>query len=344
MPAALHNIIMRYSLLSRFQGTLLGANIGYRAGNGILAPAGPEPYPIDSQIETNNGISAQSSGEDAISVAVASAESLIEYGGLQREHWAQAIARVSTPADAKAQLATLGTAQAMATVPLALFFHDNEQLMRENIYQILEILSTPSEVKDGLLAVGYAIAQSLKEQLDPMTLIPQTIAYLPQSDTSLVQQLVQVQICLESGASLETATAKLIKGNFTTLQQASIPFALAFYCFLSTLENFHLAVVRSRVTEFEPQLTCSLTGALSAAYNSIPGIPLAWRMFPKLTQFDQSRKKQQITTEKGKNIADILQLAERLLAAWSGVYDLENRLAEASIFRVVTAPNIIRPR
>ena len=149
------------------------------------------------------------------------------------------------------------------------------------------------EWETAILAVGYTIARALKEKLDPATAIEQTIAYL-KTDNALTELLLQVQILLEKGADLETATTHLCK-SATALRERQgegekklqtesivnpgnfIPIALAFYCFLNTPEDLRLSVVRAARCGIAGQLTCALTGALSGAYNGVGAIPVEWR-------------------------------------------------------------------
>jgi hypothetical protein len=93
---------------------------------------------------------------------------------------------------------------------------------------------------------------------------------------------------------------------------------------LSTLENFRLSISRASRTGTPSPLTTLLTGMLSGAYNSIPGIPWTWQQ--SLGQTEQ-----------------IFHLGDRLLATWSGVYAVHHQPTEAIHFRAVAAPNVIRP-
>lgn len=224
----------------------------------------------------------------------------------------------------------------ICTVPVALFFHEDEAKLRQNLQQVADVWQDDSVLKDGTLAIGYAIALALKEKLDPATSIEETIAYLDM-ETPLVQQLRQVQTFLEQGASLETVLTKL------TPRTAALPntsIALAFYCFLSTLEDLRLSVVRAARCP-QPQVTCAIAGALSGAYNSIAGIPVNWR----LALGKQKEENSPLAQLWGINSeAELLRLAARLLAAWSGVYDPEKFLIDPSQVPAVAAPKVIKPR
>lgn len=299
-------ISMGYSLLSRFQGTLLGANIGYGIGNGVISLSGPG-LEVGPRLGENEYL-------------VASAKSLIQKGGWDSSSWFEAVASVSQWSDGIESMGIVGGDRLMAVLPVLLFYHEQLEFLRSTLYQISEVLSIPLAERDGLLALGYAIAASLTERLNQQSLIGETIAYLQETPSPLIPQLATVETLLAEGASLERVRVQLTQTDGT----ASIPFALGFYCFLSTLEDFRLSISRATRTGSQSPLTTVITGILSGAYNSIPGIPWTWQLGPLPTE-------------------QMFHLGDRLLATWSGVYDVQYQPEEAIHFRAVAAPNVIRP-
>jgi len=257
-------------------------------------------------------------GEDKY--LVASGSSLIQNGGFDSSSWCEAVASVSQQSEGIESTAILGTDRLMAVVPVLLFYHEQLEFLRTNIYQISELLSIPLAERDGLLALGYAIAASLTERLNRHSLIGETIAYLQESPSPLIPQLATVETLLAQGASLERVREQLTQTEGT----ASLPFALGFYCLLSTLEDFRLSISRATRTLSQSAVTTVITGILSGVYNSIPGIPWTWQLGPLPTE-------------------QIFHLGDRLLATWSGVYDAHHQPEEAIHFRAVAAPNVIRP-
>jgi ADP-ribosylglycohydrolase len=218
---------------------------------------------------------------------------------------------------------------AVATLPMALFFHDDPVKLRQHLLKAAAVWQQNSEASEGVLAVAFAIALALTEKLDSTTLIPRTLTYLGKAQTPLVQQLEQVQTLLEQGAGLDTTLTQLRRersrrSDLLELSYTSI--ALAFYCFLHTPEDFRLSVTRATRTGYQPQITAALTGALSGVYNSIIGIPVGWRLAANRISTGSQR----------------LQLADHLLAVWSGVYDVSatEQLQQAA----VAAPRVIQPR
>ncbi len=130
---------------------------------------------------------------------------------------------------------------------------------------------------------------------------------------------------------------------------------MAFYCFLSTLEDLRLAVLRATynsnskvqgITCLNSQATGAITGALSGAYNSTGGIPVNWRVLLW----------QENSTAWGlMSFSQMLKLADALLAVWSGMYNYilnpselkDERCVialEVAPLSVYAAPRVIRSR
>ncbi|MEH2271698.1 MAG: ADP-ribosylglycohydrolase family protein [Nostoc sp.] len=313
---------MRYSPISRFKGTLLGAFLG-----GSL---------------TSGGIQFQSH-LDLGRMAVLGTQSLIALGRLDLDDW---IGRQQQESPPLAATDDISIKIIIATLPVALFFHENPIKLRQNLLRVLKIWEDDPVVRDGTLAVGYAIALALTEKLDPLTLIPQTVAFLGETPTSIPKKLFRVQNLLEQGAGLSRAQAE-----FAREEKLTNTIAMAFYCFLSTLEDFRLAVLQAThngnsqvqdATLLSSQATGAITGALSGAYNGTGGIPVNWQVLLLqknspgwgLTSFSQ-----------------MLKLTDAFVAVWSGVYDLAlnprdliEEGCEVALLSVYAAPRVIRSR
>lgn len=280
---------MRYSVVSRFRGTLLGALIGQKLAS--------------SQDRTS------SHSYDLDEIAVIGTKSLIKLGKLDLDDWQHLQQPASTNNYPSMKVI-------LATLPVALFFHENPQKLRQNLLHVLQIWEDNPIIRDGTLAVGYAIAQILTEKLHPPSLIPEIIAFIGETSTSLPQQLSKVHTLLEQGASLQQVQAELSKQEKLTQG-----IAMAFYCFLSTLEDYRLAVLlahqQSNIWQQDNwrlhlHNISAITGALSGAYNSIAGIPLGWQIL--YSQAD-------LATWRLSNFAEIVKLADALVAVWSGLYN-----------------------
>lgn len=273
MPAFFVIDIMRYSLLSRFQGTLLGAILGEIYGSQFSSKSSP-----------TLGVGSR--------IALLGTQSLIRCGKLDLADWMQ---HTGLP-----DRSVLASETAIATIPVALFFHENSTQLRQEVKSAATVWNQTGEPVEGVLAVGDAIAQALTGKLQPASLIPQLLANLPDNQTPAIEQLAQVQDLLVPKCSLETAKAKLCRGKQSHLS----PVAMGFYCFLSTPEDFRLSVRRAVKSGCQPRITAAIAGALSGAYNSLSGIPLQWSLSGNHVDREE-----------------ILQLTARLLATWSGVYD-----------------------
>jgi hypothetical protein len=299
---------MPYSLLSRFQGVLWGTALAQNAINHLqlenfpvrrqaIDPVWRTDCPLPEAIIAAI-IQHGQSGIDIVSKELRSRRDSERVSPLEREFrpW-------------------------IAVVPIFLFFHENDATLRHNIGKLATALQLPSTFIDHASVVAYAIAGFLQGILDPATLIPQTRDYLQSINTESIlgEQLATVQTLLERGASLEQTRIVFTRrqsAHSEHLTDEQIAIALAFYCFLSTPEDFRLSLLRSRQLQPYTQLITVITAAFSGAYNTQVGIPIEWRMATD----DQ-----------------IQQLAVRLYAAWSGVYDA-SQITSAWGLPAVAAP------
>ncbi|WP_414518637.1 ADP-ribosylglycohydrolase family protein [Nostoc sp. PCC 9305] len=314
---------MRYSPISRFKGTLLGALLG-----GSLAPGGKVQF--ESSLDLGR-------------MAVLGIQSLIALGRLDLDDW---IERQQEESPHLVATDDISIKTIIATLPVALFFHENPIKLRQNLLRVLKIWENDPVVRDGTLAVGYAIALALTEKLDPLTLIPQTISFIGETPTSIPKKLLRVQNLLEQGAGLSTTQAEFAKE-----EKLSNIIAMAFYCFLSTLEDFRLTLLQAThndnpqvqdATLLSSQAIGAITGALSGAYNGTGGIPVNWQVLLLqsnspvwgLTSFSQ-----------------MLELTDAFVGVWSGVYnltlnpkELTEEECEVAPLSVYAAPRVIRSR
>ncbi|MEH2349932.1 MAG: ADP-ribosylglycohydrolase family protein [Nostoc sp.] len=313
---------MLYSPISRFRGAFLGAFLGVSLASG--------------------GMQSQSY-LDLGRMAILGTESLIALGKLDLDDW---IARRQQESLHLAATDDISIKIIIATLPVALFFHENPIKLRQNLLLVLKIWEDDPVVRDGTLAIAYAISLALTEKLNPLTLIPQTISFLGETPTSIPKKLLAVQNLLEQGAGLSRAQAE-----FAKKEKLSNTIAMAFYCFLSTLEDFRLAVLQANrnsnpkveeVTSLSSQATSAITGALSGAYNGMGGIPVNWQV----SLLQRNSPVWGITS-----FSQMLQLIDAFVAVWSGVYDialnpreLTQEEGEVALLSVYAAPRVIRSR
>ncbi|MBE9208101.1 ADP-ribosylglycohydrolase family protein [Nostoc sp. LEGE 06077] len=312
---------MRYSLFSRFRGTLIGALLGAN-----LAKSGEQTPQAVSEIGK---------------LMLLGTESLISLGKLDLDDWKQRQQKELPNFNISQNMTT---EIILATLPVALFFHDNLPKLRLHLLSTAQLWGDDPVVRDGILAVGYAIALSCSEKLDPQTLIPQIISFVGETPTSLPKKLLQVHNLLTKHLGLEKAKVEL-----STEDKISSAIAIAFYCFLSTLEDYRLSVLRAmhQQTRLLPSpIIGAIAGALSGAYNSTAGIPTQWKVL-----HSSAHNSTGILV----NYLQMLELTDALLTVWSGVYNLSLHpqqlpqegyiiLDKQNSFSVFAAPRVIRSR
>lgn len=328
---------MHHSLSSRFRGTLIGTTIGeriYRCGATTKQFSYLDAKPRSQGQGSNRSVEHFDGAAEALAgrLALLGAESLIRLGRFDLDDWFGTFRQDSVlgllfASSDQNVIDYLSTTAVIATLPIALFYHENEIKLQQNLRLALTAVGHDPISRDGALAVGYAITQSLNEKLNSATLIPQIINFIGEPQTQIAQHLIQVQTLLEQRAGLERAVTELST-------QPSTPTALAFYCFLSTLEDLHLSVVRAALTPYQPQITSTITGALSGAYNGTSGIPINWR----LALLGDTKLGTWAITE-----TEILQISDSLVAVWSGVYG-PTHPPNLTQVAAIAAPRVIRPR
>lgn len=211
---------MRHSLLSRFQGTLLGAALGEILGANCYGKFYGKLYDKSSL----SWLTVAQWGFDrfdqapAVSwgkIAAAQARDLI-----QRETSSTQVAIAGTPkqefsADQALLIAATsnplaGAGLAIALLPLMLFCHEDLGKWQFALQEAIARwqISPPSLLPTtDALVIGYTVALALREQLEPDNLIPQIVAdlQLNEVDPLLVQQLNQVQTWVTQGVGVAIA-------------------------------------------------------------------------------------------------------------------------------------------
>jgi ADP-ribosylglycohydrolase len=372
---------MRYSLLSRFQGTLLGAALGEVLGTALVADGKSNRSLLNFSAGQWASESSRLTRDGWSQMAIACADRLIQTGNPAD------LTPVPSGAPSSPKIGI-----AIATLPIALFFHENQDQLHHHLQQTASSWQTGSEIKGGVLAVGHAIALALQEQLNPLDLIPQLLTELNLATHSplFTHQLQQVQICLEQQVGLartisllsldpdalplsSLGKSSLVESSLDNLSIAAelTALALSFYCFLSTPEDYALSLLRSAYGAVQMsrlksllglpsvqimrlmEVMIALTGALSGAYNSLAGIPTDWRI--KLYPFQDSPL---VGLGDLSPVDKIEGLAAQFLAVWAGAAWSGNtgsrtvllrgnsidQTNPSSVHLPIAAPHVIRPR
>ncbi|AKG21857.1 ADP-ribosylglycohydrolase family protein [Calothrix sp. 336/3] len=268
---------MRYSLVSRFHGAFLGAVLGE---SGIA----------------DNYVSGKSSR-----IIIAGGESLAACGKLDIDDW---LGRLPLESNQLYTINGYGVQGILAALPVALFYHENPVQLRQNLLRVARIWQDKPLVSDWILALGCAIALSCGDKFTPEAVIPQIVSFLGETTTKTPQILFKIHNSLNCRCTLEEVRICLQREE--KLHQI---LGLAFYCFLSSHEDFRLAVIRSRGVISHTDLTSIITATLSGAYNSVSGISVGWwiKFLPN---------KQDVVTAHQQT----LELAHSFTASWSGTY------------------------
>lgn len=197
---------------------------------------------------------------------------------------------------------------AIATLPLALYFHDDLPRQQHLLQQVSTDLGLDAVSQTWLLGFAYVIAQAVKGQLEPDRLIPQTLAYL-RLHTPDPASLETVSTTLTAIATAQADAHSFTKRLPTALEPVPA-IAIALTCFLQTPTDFRLALARAtRWSLAQPQCQDaatlpSLTGALVGADATVAGLPPSTLLAVPLEPL----------------VPALIALADELLASWSGVY------------------------
>lgn len=233
-----------------------------------------------------------------------------------------------TIAEAAVTPASSPDSWALLILPLALYYHDDLGRQRQALLSAVQQSGVSSPDWHWLLLWAYAIAEALKDQLDPHHFCSQAQAYsrvvLGDEDPSaLLRDLHQIEQDGLGAGLTEMAT---------TWQRSPLPtLAIALSAFLQTPDHWHLVVNRSLAwgRALSPDGSWAelgaIAGALTGAYTSHVGIPIVTQLSPAIAQSQVLR-------------TAIHELATAFLATWSGCYD-PTAIAPTT---AVTAPWILR--
>ena len=243
---------MRYSLLLRFQGALVGSHLGE---NGLSV----------EQLASQQLANQTKIGIEMTDILLGP-EKLLEFKG---EKLAESCKNWLNWKD-------IGNSSraAIALTPVSLMFHEKPSLLKDKIERVLTIGEYPDQILEDVLIWGYAIALALQEELIPNRFINQIIDRMRTAKTPLLEQLVTIEKFLARNASLAEVVSYISHQN----QPSQGAIALALYCFGYTPEDFRLCLLRALAAQYQPQITAALVGALAGAYNSFSGIPINWRI------------------------------------------------------------------
>ncbi|MBW4553118.1 MAG: ADP-ribosylglycohydrolase family protein [Aphanocapsa sp. GSE-SYN-MK-11-07L] len=238
---------MRCSLLNRFQGTLLGANLGL-----VLAQL--------AQIYPHWRLWQALPSE----IAALPLLPLIQ-------HWSEVLIQGDSELLAlRIQPRDLPVTAFGLTLPLGLYYHDQPTQLEQQIQVTLTAIAA-TELASAVTAVNQAIAYILQERGQPTELIPTLLAAgLP---SPLSQCLVQVQRLQAEYIGLGPAIAAM-----ADTEPVIAAIGLGFYAYLSTPTDVRLTLLRAIQTSPKVELTALVAGALAGAEQGWTAIPISWRL------------------------------------------------------------------
>ncbi|ACK73088.1 conserved hypothetical protein [Gloeothece citriformis PCC 7424] len=271
---------MKVSLLSRFQGGLLGAWIGASS-----VEQNPKFTQADEQLLP------------WIKLGIEITEGIINSGQILDNHGLEIFEQYKNKQGLKNPISS--GMIAISTLPLALFFHDSPHHFKQYLYSLNDGGKLSQETLEEVIIWQDALSLILREKVDSSPLIPQLLKRHSQGKTALLQQLEQMQLFLEQKIPLHQVLVQLSRRH--QLQPHEI--ALACYCFSYSPQEFSVCIKRAKTLDYQPFLTATLTGILVGVYNGISGIPIAWRGELWDVRISQN----------------IYRQATNLLAVWSGV-------------------------
>ena len=312
---------MQISLLSRIQGSLTGGAVA-----NILAVCRRQTEgkrPLAFEIDNNVWRLPPLADSDSIAWGrqwVNSVADWMKSGGQGGSHWGQAWRSIQE---------TDPAASAIALLPLIVITHSDPERQR---LALSSAMTQADRDFPSLLAASISAAVinlALQNRLVPVSLIDCLSRQIKELESSVDHQqinghLFDPVVTSEALTLLQTIQQLVRRPDglafaVEQLQGTSSAFralGLALYCFLSTPEESGLTIMRALQCDCQPQLTATLAGILSGAYNGLGGIPIAWRLGMHQPQAERTAISilWQIPSEQS-----LRQLSEVLLAAWSGV-------------------------
>ncbi len=163
-----------------------------------------------------------------------------------------------------------GNGAAMRIAPVGLVDCLDLERLRRDVQEVSEITHANREAVAGAQAVAFAVARAARGDLDPRSLIAETVEFIGPSAVS--DRLLLAEKFLARGMEVEEALARLGTSGYVVETVAS-----SFFCFLRTPGDFEETVTRAVEGGLDADTTGAVAGAVSGAYNGLEGIPERWR-------------------------------------------------------------------
>ena len=325
---------MEHSLLSQFQGSLLGISLGLSSRLLTDELAATAVVGSDRQLESHTDLL-----NHQLNLILSWTNSLVSHQRMVLQAWQQVWQNYYdlTPGENKANASPQFLGE-IAALPMMLLLHDNSDRLRQQLQTLSQCWQVQSyDTTVELLAFGQIITELLTPSTHLNQLIPNILTHIP-IESQLAQQLTQVQSLLQQKTSLTTVISQL-KPHSPKHEGFSSSLALAIYCFLSTPRAFSLSVQRAMRIYPDSNLIPGIVGALSGTYNGLVGIPMTWQLkFSKLAQLRLDAAGKPTANIDILSDQQILNQATQLFQVWAGLYCIVDLDAKAKTSLIVAAP------
>jgi len=191
-------------------------------------------------------------------------------GGATYESIQRLMAGVPPDESGKTGEMAAGNGVAMRIAPVGLIDCMDLERLREDCRVAAIITHNNTEAVAGGRAVAYAVARGARGDLDPASLIPDTLEFI--GPCRVAENLERASAFLESGMDTPEALARLGTSGYVVETVAS-----AFFCFLKTPADFEETVSRAVEGGLDTDTTGAVAGCISGACNGLEAIPQRWR-------------------------------------------------------------------
>jgi ADP-ribosyl-[dinitrogen reductase] hydrolase len=163
-----------------------------------------------------------------------------------------------------------GNGAAMRIAPVGLVDCLDLEKLRRDVREVSMITHANPEAVAGAQAVAFAVARAARGDLDPSSLIAETVDFI--GPCAVSERLLLAKDFLAKDMEPDEALARLGTSGYVVETVAS-----AFFCFLRTPGDFEETVSRAVEGGLDADTTGAVAGAVSGAFNGLEGIPERWR-------------------------------------------------------------------
>jgi ADP-ribosylglycohydrolase len=164
-----------------------------------------------------------------------------------------------------------GNGVAMRIAPVGLVDCLDLERLREDCRAAAIITHDNPEAVAGGQAVAYAVARGARGDLEPATLIPDTVEFI--GPCKVAENLQLAASFLDTDMEISEALARLGTSGYVVETVAS-----AFFSFLRAPDDFEETVSRAVEGGLDADTTGAVAGSVSGAFNGLEAIPERWQL------------------------------------------------------------------